>query len=92
MEPILNTEDVAIPPNGHTGVIIQTQTYSENAVTKFPQPSDILHDEGDVIFCTAVVTLSEWMVKSHVNSSAIDMYFHHPCKIAICSHFLRLYG
>ena len=57
MEPILNPEDVTIPLNDLTVISIQSQIYAENAVTGILQPSDLLHEEGDVTFCAAIVTL-----------------------------------
>ena len=59
MEPILNPEEVTIPPNDHTVVTIHTQLYAENAVTGILQPSDLLHEEVDVTFCAAIVTLTK---------------------------------
>ena len=50
MEPILSLEDVTIPPNDHTDISIQSQVYAANAVTGILQPSDLLHEEGDVVF------------------------------------------
>ena len=48
MEPILNPEVVTIAPNDHTVVTIHSQLYAENAVTGIIQPSNLLHEEGDV--------------------------------------------
>ena len=68
MEPILNPEDVTIPPNDLTVISIQSQTYAENAVTGILQPSDLLHEEGDVTFCAAIVTSNEGSKRIHVNT------------------------
>ena len=57
MEPLLIPEDVTIPPNDHTVITIQSQIYAENAVTGILQPSDVLHEEGDLTFC-AILHLS----------------------------------
>ena len=68
MEPILNPEDVIIPPNDYTDISIQSQIYAENAVTGILQPSDLLSDENDVTFCAAIVTLNEGTTRIHVNN------------------------
>ena len=73
-EPILNPEDVMIPPNDHTVIPIQSQTYAENAVTGILQPSDLLHEEGDVTFCAAKVTLHEGTMRIHVNNFTDQPY------------------
>ena len=57
MEPILNPEDVTIPPNDLAVILIHSQIYAENAVTGILQPSDLLHEERDVTFCAAIVTI-----------------------------------
>ena len=67
MEPNLNPDDVTIPPNDHTVIPIQSQLYAENAVTGILQQNDLLHEESDVTFCAAIVTLNEWVLKIHVN-------------------------
>ena len=51
IEPILNPEDVIIPPNGYMVISIHSQLYAKNAVTGILQPNDILSDENDVSFC-----------------------------------------
>ena len=68
MEPILNPEDLTIPPNGRTIIPIQSQIYAENAVTGILQPSDLLNEENDITFCAAIVTLDEGTTKIHVNN------------------------
>ena len=74
MEPILNPEDVRIPPNDLAVISIQSQIYAENAVTGILPPSDILHEEGDVTFCAAIVTLHEGIMKMHVNNFTDQPY------------------
>ena len=59
MEPILTTDDVTIPPNDLTVITIHSQIYAENAVTGILQPSDLLHEEGDVTLCAKIVSLNE---------------------------------
>ena len=73
MEPILNPEDVTIPPNDLAVISIQSQIYAENAVTGILQPSDLLH-EGDVTFCAAIVTLHEGTMRMHVNNFTDQPY------------------
>ena len=75
MEPILNPEDVTLPPNDHVVVIpIQSQIYAENAVTGILQPSDLLHEEGDITFSAAIVTLHEGAMRIHVNNFTDQPY------------------
>ena len=74
MEPILNPEDVTIPPNDLAVISIQSQIYAENAVTGILQPSDLLHEEGDVTFCAAIVTLHEEIMRVHVNNFTDQPY------------------
>ena len=57
LESNLNPEDVTLPPNDHVVKSIQSQIYAENADTGILQPSDLLHEEGDITFCAAIVTL-----------------------------------
>ena len=64
LEPILNPEDVKIPPNDHAVIPIQSQIYAENAVTGIL----LLHEEGDITFCAAIVTLHEGAMRIHVNN------------------------
>ena len=68
MEPILSPDDVTIPPNDLAVLAIQSQIYAENAVTGILRPSDLLHEEGDVTFCAAIVTLHEGTMRIHVNN------------------------
>ena len=74
MEPILNPGDVTILPNENTDVSNQSQIYAENAVTGKLQLSDLLHEEGDVIFCAAIVTLTEVTVNVHTNNFTDQPY------------------
>ena len=74
MEPILNPEDITIPPNDLAVISIQSQIYAENAVTGILQPSDLLHEEGDVTFCAAIVTLHEGTMNIHVNNFTDQPY------------------
>ena len=74
MEPILNPEDVTIPPNYHTVIPIQTHIYAENAVTGKLQTSKLLHEEGDVTFCVAIVALNEGTRRINVNNFTDQPY------------------
>ena len=74
LEPILNPEDAIISPNDHVVIPIQSQIYAENAVTGILQPSDLLHEEGDITFCAALVTLHEGAMRIRVNNSTIQPY------------------
>ena len=74
MEPILSPKDVTIPPNDHTIITIQYQIYAENAVTRILQPCDFFHEEGDVAFCVAIVTLNEKAMGIHVKNFTDQPY------------------
>ena len=74
LEPILNPEDVTLPPNDHVVIPIQSQIYAEKAVTGKLQPSDLLHEEGDITFCAAIVTLHEGAMRIHVNNFTDQPY------------------
>ena len=66
LEPILNPDDVTIPPNDRTLVEIKSQIYNGNTVRRVLQPSDLLHEEGDITFCAAIVTLTNGTVNVHI--------------------------
>ena len=74
MEPILNPEDVIVPPNDRTIISIQSRIYAENAVTGILQPSDPLNEENDVTFCAAIITLDEGTTRIHVNTFTDQPY------------------
>ena len=76
LEPILYPEDVTISPNDHAVIPIQSQIYAENAVTDILQPNDLLHKEGDITFCAAIVTLHEGTMRIHVNNITDQPYKH----------------
>ena len=74
LEPILNPDDITIPPNDRTLVEIKSQIYNENTVTGVLQPSDLLHEEGDITFCAAIVTLTNGNVNVHINNFTDQPY------------------
>ena len=74
METILKPQDVTIPSNDLAVVSIQSQIYAEKAITGILQPSDLLHEEGDVTFCAAIVTLHEGTKRMHVNNFTDQPY------------------
>ena len=76
LEPILYPEDVTISPNDHAVIPIKSQIYAENAVTDILQPNDLLHEEGDITFCAAIVTLHEGTMRIHVNNITDQPYKH----------------
>ena len=76
MEPILNPEDVTIPPNDRIIISIQSRIYAENAVTGILQPSEPLNEANDITFCAAIITLDEGTTRIHVNTST-----DHPYKL-----------
>ena len=74
LQPILDPENVMIPPNDHAVNPMQSQNYAKNAVTGISQPSDLLHEEGNVNFCAAIVTLHEGTMRIHVNNFSDQPY------------------
>ena len=74
LEPILNPEDAIISPNDHVVIFTQSQIYAENAVTGILQPSDLLHEEGDITVCAAIVTLHEGAMSIRVNNFTDQPY------------------
>ena len=74
LEPILNPDDITIPPNDRILVEIKSQIYNENTVTGVLQPSDLLHEEGDITFCAAIVTLTSGNVNVHINNFTDQPY------------------
>ena len=74
LEPIFNPDDVTIPPNDRTLVEIKSQIYNENTVTEVLQPSDLLHEEGDITFCAAIITLTNGTVNVHINNFSDQPY------------------
>ena len=68
LEPILNPDDVTIPPNDR---ILE---YNENTVTGMLQPSDLLHEESDITICAAIVTVTNGIVNIHINNFTDQPY------------------
>ena len=68
LEPILNPTEITIPPNDRFLIRINSLLYTENAVTGILQPSDLLHEEGDITFCPALVTLNDGNISIPVNN------------------------
>ena len=74
LEPILNPDDITIPPNDRTLVEIKSQIYNDNTVTGLLQSSDLLHEEGDITFCAAIVTLTGGNVNVHISNITDQPY------------------
>ena len=76
MEPILNPTEVIISP--YDRVLIRTNSllHPENVVTGILQPSNLEHEEGDITFCPASVTLSDGNLSIPVNN-----FTDHPYKL-----------
>ena len=66
-EPILNSTEITIPPNNRILIRTNSLLYPENAVTGILKPSNFLHEEGDITFCPALVTLIDGNVQIPVN-------------------------
>ena len=76
LEPILNPTEMTIPPNDRVLIRTNSLLYPENAVTGTLQPSDLLHEEGDITFCPALVTLNDGNISIPVNK-----FTDHPYKL-----------
>ena len=76
LEPILNPTEITIPPNDRVLFRTNSLLYPENAVTGILQPSDLLHEEGDITFCPALVTLNDGSISIPVNN-----FTDHPYKL-----------
>ena len=73
LEAILNPTEITIPPNDRVLIRTNFLIYPENAVTGILQPSDRLHEEGDI---TALVTLTDGNIHKPVNN-----FTNHPYKL-----------
>ena len=82
LEPILNPIEITIPPNDKVLIRTNSLLYPENAVTGILQPSDLLHEEGDITFCPALVTLNDGNILIPVNN-----FTDHPYKLKKGLHF-----
>ena len=76
LEPIFNPTEITILPNDRVLNGTISLHYSENAVTGILQPSDLLHKEGDITFCPALVTLNDGNISIPVNN-----FTDHPYKL-----------
>ena len=76
LEPIFNPTEITIPPNDRVLIRTNSLLYPENAVTGILQPSDLLHEEGDITFCPALVTLNDGNIMIQVNN-----FTDHPYKL-----------
>ena len=68
LEPILKLAEITIPPTDRVLIWTNSLLYPENAVTGILQPSDLLHEERDITFCPALITLTEDNVPIPVNN------------------------
>ena len=76
LEPIFNPTEITIPPNYRVLIRTNSLLYPENAVTGILQPSDLPHEEGDITFCPALVTLNDGNIMIPVNN-----FTDHPYKL-----------
>ena len=81
LEPILNPNEITIPPNDRFLIRTNSLLYPENTVTGILQPSDLLHDEGDITFCPALVNLHDGNMSIPVNN-----FTYHPYKLKKMLH------
>ena len=85
LEPILNPTEITIASNDRVLIRTNSLLYPENAVTRILQPSDLLHEEGDIIFCPTLVTLNDGSILIPVNN-----FTDHPLKY--CQFFCHYAG
>ena len=76
LEPILNPTEITISPNDRDLLRTNAVLFPENAVTGHLQPSDLLHEENDITFCPALVTLNDGNI-----SIPVKNFTDHPCKL-----------
>ena len=76
LEPILNPNEMSIPPNDRVLIWTNSLPYPENKVTGILQPSDHQHEEGGITFCPALVTLNDGNVSIPGNN-----FTDHPYKL-----------
>ena len=74
IEPIANTCEITVPPNDRVTIQTYSQNDSEHNVTGLLQPSETLHEEGDVTFCLGIVTLSEGNTTVHITNFSNQPY------------------
>ena len=82
LEPILNHTEITIRPNDRVLIRTNSLLYPENDVTGILQLSDLLHEEGDITFCTALVILNDGNILLPVNN-----FTDHPYKLKKGLHF-----
>ena len=76
LDPILNPTEITIPPNDRVLTRTISLLYPENAVTGILQPSDLLHEEGDITLCQTLVTLNDGNILIPMNN-----FTDHPYKL-----------
>ena len=76
LEPILNPTEITVPPNARGLIRTNSSLYPGNAVIGILQPSDLLHEEGDITICAASVTLNDGNISIPVNN-----FTDHPYKL-----------
>ena len=74
LEPILNPTEITIPPNDRVLNRTNSLLHPENAVTGILQPSDLLHEEGHITFCAALVILNDGNILIPVNNFTYHTY------------------
>ena len=81
MEPITTRDAITIPPNDRHMVSMHSQMYEDSNVTGILQPSNALTEDGDIAFCSALVTVTQGQVTIHVNN-----FTDQPYTLKRCSH------
>ena len=76
LEPKINPIEVTISPNDRVLIKTNSLLYPENAYTGILQPTDLLDEESDITFCSALVTLNDGSISIPVNN-----FTDHPYKL-----------
>ena len=68
LEQILIPTEIIFPVNDRVLIRTVSQIYPKNSLTGILQPSKLLHEEGDITFCTALVTLNDGNIQIPENN------------------------
>ena len=68
LEPIPNPTEIIISPKDRVLIRTNSQLYPKNSVTDILQPSDLLHEKGDITLFPTLVTLNDGNIQITVNN------------------------
>ena len=72
LEAILNPTEITNPPNDKVLIRTKSLLYPENAETGILQPSDLLHDEGDITFSSFMREELDKVIKADQCAQYVD--------------------